>query len=106
MSDRISQLQRFIDEDPDDPFNWYALALEYQRTDRPRAIELFRQLIAAHSSYVPTYYQLAQALEQTGDTADAISIYDRGIIAATMADDVKAMRELTSARTALSEEMD
>jgi tetratricopeptide (TPR) repeat protein len=105
MSERISLLQGFIEEDPDDPFNWYALALEYQKTDLARAIEVFRTLVDSHASYIPTYYQFAQALEQLGQHAEAVRIYDLGIIEASKAEDVKAMRELAAAREILREDI-
>jgi lipoprotein NlpI len=36
---RLEQLHQFLQEDPADPFNLYALAIEYQKTDIPHALK-------------------------------------------------------------------
>ena len=101
MSNIIEQLEKFAKEDPDDPFNYYALALEYLKTDAARAQQIFEQLITDHREYVPTYYQLGQLYAEEGRTEEAISIFERGIVAAREAGDHKAMRELDGARLAV-----
>jgi tetratricopeptide (TPR) repeat protein len=98
MSNIIEQLEKFARDEPDDPFNHYALALEYLKTDAAKAQEIFEQLIARHSKYVPTYYQLGQLYVEQGKTEDAISVFERGIVVAREAGDYKAMRELDGAR--------
>ena len=42
MTSRIEQLKQFAKEDPNDPFNKYALALEYQKTDARKGIGNFQ----------------------------------------------------------------
>jgi tetratricopeptide (TPR) repeat protein len=101
MSNIIEQLERFIKEDPDDPFNYYALALEYLKLDIVKAQKLLEQLITHHRTYVPTYYQLGQLYAEQGKTEDAISILERGIVIAREAGDHKAMREMEGARLAV-----
>jgi len=101
MSTILEQLEQFAREDPDDPFNHYALALEYLKTDPSIAQRLFEQLIVHHGQYVPTYYQLGQLYAEQGKTEQAISIFERGIVAAREAGDNKAMREMDGARLAV-----
>ena len=96
-SDRIAQLQRFFDEDPDDPFNLYALALEHQKDDRRKAFEIFETLLEKHATYLPTYYHAAKLYQELNDREKAISVYERGIALAKDLSDRKTMRELRSA---------
>ena len=95
--DRLSQLKRFAAEDPDDPFNRYALALEFLKSDRAIAIELFDQLIRAHPEYLPTYYPFAHLLIEQKKTEKAEQIFLAGIEQAKAAGEEKTMKELKSA---------
>lgn len=97
----LEQLARFAQEDPDDPFNHYALALEYMKSDMQRARAIFERLVDKHSGYVPTYYQLGQLYAELGLSEQAISTFEKGIGVAREAGDVKAMRELEGARLAI-----
>jgi hypothetical protein len=62
MSTRLDTLLQFYKEEPDDPFNIYALAMEYQKTDVKKALDHFALLLQNHDSYLPTYYQAAKLL--------------------------------------------
>jgi tetratricopeptide (TPR) repeat protein len=103
MTTRIEQLEQFVKDDPDDPFNIYALALEYQKFDIPKALSLFQQLTNSHAEYVPTYYHLAKVFEATGNTSEALQTLEKGIAVARHAGDHKAARELQSALAELEE---
>jgi predicted Zn-dependent protease len=98
MSIRIEQLQLYLDEDPSDPFNLYALALEYRKADLSKAIALFCRLQTEHPDYVPTYYQLAQVYQQIGEIQKARLTYTEGITVAIRMKDLKAVQELRAAR--------
>ena len=97
MSTRLEQLQKFYDEDPDDPFNIYGLALELSKTDRQKAIRYFEILLQQHSGYIPVYYHAAKLYEQLNERTKAIDTYTTGMIKARELNDVKALRELQSA---------
>ena len=56
---RIEQLLKFVEEEPDNPFNLYALALEYQNVDIIKAAYYYDKLLKEHESYIPTYYHAA-----------------------------------------------
>ncbi|MEJ7645855.1 MAG: tetratricopeptide repeat protein [Chryseolinea sp.] len=103
MTPRIEQLEQFVKDEPHDPFNIYALALEYQKFDIPKALVLFEQLVISHPIYVPTYYHLAKLQEFTGDIANALQTFKSGMMAAQTVGDHKAMRELKSALEELEE---
>lgn len=94
---RLEQLQQFLKEDPADPFNLYALALEYQRTDVPQALKLFDQLLLEHEDYLPAYYSSAKLFAEAGDTEKAIRLYEAGMERARTQGEMKTFRELKSA---------
>ena len=95
--DRLEQLIRFVEEDPHDPFNRYALALEYSKSDFQKAAELFEALLKEHEGYTPTYYHAAKLFESNGDINRAIAIYEKGIAVTLRQQERKAMQELKSA---------
>jgi lipoprotein NlpI len=94
--DRISLLEGFLKEDPDDPFNSYALALEYLKSDSKKAHTLFEQLLKTHPNYLPTYYPFAQLLIEQQDVK-VESIFKQGIETARSLNDHKTLKELSSA---------
>ena len=97
ISDRLAQLQKFLDEDPDDPFNWYALALEYQKSDPHHALTLFDKLLKDFEAYIPTYYHAAHLYQEVGEAKKAVGIFEKGITEATRQHDLKTVKELRSA---------
>lgn len=94
--DRVRQLEDFLREDPDDPFDSYALALEYLKIDRSKARDLFEKLISDHPNYIPTYYTFAEFLSDQHD-AKAEEIFRQGIEISKKHNDVKALKELSNA---------
>ncbi len=94
---RIRQLQQFYDEDPHDPFNAYALALEYLNHDHVKSRALFELLLNDHKEYLPTYYHAAKFFAESGETTRAVQVYEAGMTLAKMQNDQKALRELRSA---------
>ena len=96
-TDRIKQLQQFYEEDPRDPFNLYALALEYLKSDATKSIQFFETLLLNHPDYLPTYYHAAKLYQETGDRERAIKVFEDGISLARKVNNPKALRELQSA---------
>ena len=95
---RIQQLLAFIQEEPNEPFTVYALALEYL-TDAPgQSLWYFEQLLANHPDYLPTYYHAAQLCADLGDETRAATLYQQGIDLARQQGNAKTERELQSAR--------
>jgi hypothetical protein len=94
---RISQLESFAREDPNDPFNHYALALEYLKTDQAKALEQFEGLLRSHPDYLPTYYPFAHLLIDMRLTDRGEEIFKLGIEKARMLKDTKTQRELQAA---------
>lgn len=102
MSSRVHQLLKFLDEDPKDPFNIYALALEYQKFDPDKALTFFNLLLQEHVDYVATYYHLGKLYEELGDKEEATRVFELGIEKAKEQQDPKALRELQNALGELS----
>lgn len=95
--DRVARLKAFIAEDPDDPFNHYALALEYLKTDAKLAFDQFDFLLSKHPDYLPTYYPFAHLLIEMGSAQRGEEVFKMGISRAKTVNDAKTMRELQAA---------
>lgn len=104
MSDRIKQLEQYITEDPEDPFNYYALGLEYLNVNERKALDIFRLLQKDHKDYVPTYYQLAKLYERLGQKENAIHAFNEGIVIAKNQNDLKTLRELRAGLQELNDD--
>jgi len=90
-------LEKYYEEDPGDPFNVYALALEYLNYDQRRARALFETLLKLHEEYLPAYYHAAKFFQNAGEKEKAIEVFEKGIALAKKINDSKTLRELKSA---------
>ncbi len=96
IQNRIDILKKFIADDPSDPFNIYALALEFVSINPTEAEALFHQLLNIHPTYLPTYYQAALFFANNGNTERAIETVQAGINLAKAQQNAKALSELNS----------
>lgn len=94
---RLNTLIQFYEEDPNDPFNLYGLALEYQKTDRNKSDALFAKLLKDFPQYVPSYYHAAKLKVELKQLEAALIIYKKGIEIAKLQNEKKAGQELRSA---------
>jgi len=94
---RIDMLEKFILEDPSDPFNYYALALEYLQTNRLKAAALFDKIMNNYPEYLPVYYTAGTFFAEQPNELKAQEILNKGIELAKSKSDFKALRELQSA---------
>lgn len=94
---RIAQLEKFLMEDPNDPFIKYALALEHLESNKPKSTELFEDLLKNHPDYVGTYYHAAAHFASLHNRERAEAVYQRGIEVAGKQQNAHALRELQSA---------
>lgn len=95
--ERINQLKQFAAEEPDDPFNLYALALEYLKTDANEANKIFEKLTQTHPDYLPTYYPYAQSMVERKDFEKAEMIFQKGMEIARAKNDHKTLSEIQAA---------
>ncbi|MFT6843030.1 MAG: Tfp pilus assembly protein PilF [Psychroserpens sp.] len=104
MKSRIEQLQEFLNEDSNDSFLRYALALEYVRVDKnDTARYCFLKLIKDDENYIATYYQLGKLYESLNDSEKAREIYKKGIKIAQKSENKKTLLELQEAYNMLIE---
>ncbi|WP_194776940.1 tetratricopeptide repeat protein [Pararhodonellum marinum] len=94
---RIDQLLAFVKEEPENPFNLYALALEYLSTKPEEADRYFTKLLKLHKGYLPTYFHAAAFYTDQGELAKAKSIYEEGLQLAQMQGNGHALKELKNA---------
>ncbi|MFD1139933.1 tetratricopeptide repeat protein [Larkinella insperata] len=103
---RIQQLLQFIDEQPDDPFNTYALAMEYRDEQPAQALQHLEKLLQQHPTYLPSYYHAAALYAETGNRDKAAGVYQQGIELARTQKNDKALQELSRAYRMFQDEDD
>ncbi|MBI1807508.1 MAG: tetratricopeptide repeat protein [Ignavibacteria bacterium] len=95
---RLDTLQQFLEQDPNDPFNHYAIALEYVSSHcYPEAIAKFQELMALDPNYVPAYHQLGLLFARLGKNDEALKTFERGIEIAALVGDMHARSEMEEA---------
>ncbi len=95
--DRLQLLIQFTKEEPENPFNWYALALEYINSDPEETTGIFDELLKSHPDYLPTYYTSAQFFAGQNQPEKAKQIFESGIDLAEKLKEIKALKELKNA---------
>lgn len=95
---RLEQMLSFLEQDPNDSFSRYAVALEYMSLkDYDRAKEYLSDLRGRDPEYVATYYQLGQVHTALEEWEMAEEAYNAGIVAGKKAGDLHAVSELQAA---------
>src|SRR5215470_10018678 len=85
---RIEILKGFLDENPNDSFSRYALALEYAKlAQNDDALREFETVGKNDPDYVATYFQLGQLYQKLGRTHEAEKTFRTGITIAAKAGD-------------------
>jgi lipoprotein NlpI len=91
---RLEQLQKFYQDEPNDPFNLYALALEISKSQHEQGYQVFKQLMTGFPDYIPAYYQAALLSMNLSRTEETKSILQYGMSWAKSKNDMKAFNEL------------
>ena len=91
---RVEMLKIFAEQEPDNPFNWYALALEYQDSDPDDAAIYFNKLLTEYMVYLPTYFHAAAFFSELGEIQKAKEIFENGIRLAEDQKDEKTLKGL------------
>ena len=95
---RLETLKEYLIKSPGDAFLQHAMALEYIKlADDVQARTLFENILTNDPGYTGSYYHLAKLLERTGDTDEAIRVYEQGMAACKKAGDTHAYNELQAA---------
>lgn len=103
-NNRLAFLLQFFEEDPNDPFNSYALAMEYQQIDVTKAVEYFQLLINKHPDYLPTYYHAAALFAELEQLEYAEQLYQKGMQLALSQQNTKTYQELQRAYRGFQDE--
>ncbi len=94
---RIKQLEKYLENDPQDTFSKYALAMELREDNPERAGQLYDDLLLNHPEYTGTYYHAASFFSELGEREKAESIYLKGIEIISHTNEANALRELKNA---------
>jgi cytochrome c-type biogenesis protein CcmH/NrfG len=78
--DKIAMLSEILQQDPQNAFARYGLAMEYAgRGEAGTAMAEFERLLAAHPDYTAGYFMAAQTLAKNGETARAKQFLENGM---------------------------
>lgn len=103
--ERYHQIQKMLEEQPDDDFLHYALALEcinMGQIDEGTAI--LEQLRVKSPDYLALYYKLANTYSLTRQTEKAVETFEAGIRLAEAQQNFKTRNELKQALAQLTDE--
>jgi Tfp pilus assembly protein PilF len=95
---RLETMLGFLEQDPNDSFSRYAVALEYMGLKEYHLAQRYlTELIERDPDYVATYYQLGQVYTALEEWDRAEGAYSAGIVVARKAGDLHAASELQAA---------
>ena len=95
--DRIAALSEILDQQPDDAFARYGLAMEFAKLgDVERALAEFGRLLSAHPVYTAGYFMAAQTLAGAGRIEEARRMLQDGIASARRTGNTHAESEMES----------
>jgi predicted Zn-dependent protease len=93
--DRAAMLKEILQENPNDTFARYGLAMEYSKAgDVDAAMQEFRQLLQQTPDYTPGYFMAAQALARAERTEEARQMLRDGIASAVRTNNAHAKSEM------------
>lgn len=92
--ERINFLFEQLRIEPEDPFNYYGLAIEYLSNQPLKAMEYFEILLIRFPEYLPTYYHAANLYFNFEKFEKAKITYQKGIELATILKKEKTLKEL------------
>ena len=106
MNNRLEILRQFVAEEPQDPFNHYALATELLKFDETESRQIFEYLLKNHANYLATYYHLGALYVELGELQLAETTYLSGIELALKISNEKTLKELKGAYQMFLDELE
>lgn len=96
---RVKQIKEMLEQEPDDLFLNYALAIELSGNENTLAdAEIqYKKTLELNSSYVPAYYQLGKLYELLQNNDSALWYYQQGLAFAREQKNNKAINEIEEA---------
>lgn len=103
--ERYHQIQKMLEEQPEDNFLHYALALECINANQiPEGIKILENLREKSPDYLGLYYKLANTYSLTGEHEKAVETFKAGIRLADDMQEFKTRNELKAALSMLEDE--
>ncbi len=98
MIDKVATLTQILEQNPDDAFARYGLAMEYaNQGDIASALAQFDLLLTRHTDYTAGYFMAAQTLTRAGRSAEAKARLLQGIASAQRTNNTHALAEMQAA---------
>ena len=95
---RLQKLTEMLEQQPNDPFLTYAMAMEYLGiSNLHKAEELFKQVLLIDINHLAAHYQLGILLPNLDKEEEAITLLEKGLILAQQKGDLKTKNEFRSA---------
>jgi tetratricopeptide (TPR) repeat protein len=95
---RLEQLQQMLEQEPNDEFLQYAIAIEYFSSQNfEKALSCLKDIIHNKPNYLAVYYQTGKCYEELKQFEEAKSIYAKGIDVAQKQNKTKTLNELKEA---------
>ena len=95
MSERLAQLMKLYEMDPDDAFVTYGIAMAHANEgEHEAALDWLGKTIAADADYLYAYFQQAKALAELGNMAGAKAALAEGMKRAVAKGDQHAASEM------------
>ncbi|NBO90960.1 MAG: tetratricopeptide repeat protein [Planctomycetia bacterium] len=93
---RKDQIEELLQDDPENSFLRYGLAMEYVSVgDDAQAVFAFQEVIRRDADYVPAYLQAGRALIRMGRDDEAKEVLRQGISVAQKVGDAHAAGEMS-----------
>jgi predicted Zn-dependent protease len=94
-TERITELEELLRDEPDDPLLLLTLGKEYlDGGDPARALPVLERVVAVDPDYTAAYRYLGSALERVGRRDEAIAAWERGVAVADRTGDLQAGKEM------------
>jgi predicted Zn-dependent protease len=93
--DRIAMLNEILEQNANDAFARYGLAMEYSNAGQvERAMAEFSKLLSAHPDYTAGYFMAAQTLAKSERVEEAREMLTHGIASARRTGNAHAQSEM------------
>ena len=102
-TNRLEMLAQFLEQNPNDAFARYGLALEYSKLGQTDvALQHFNRLLEIHPDYTNGYFMAAQTLAKVERNDEARAMLQKGIESAQRTGNRHALNEMSAMLDELS----
>jgi tetratricopeptide (TPR) repeat protein len=94
-TNRLEMLSQFLEQNPNDAFARYGLAMEYSKLGQAEtALQEFHKLLEIHPDYTNGYFMAAQTLVKAERAEEARAMLEKGIASAQRTGNQHALSEM------------